>query len=102
MKKCLTKIPNGCIVTVDDVDYRDVKMETVKEWLDRTHKERYNKTKSYLIINPRGDRLISECSSSDLYYPQWWISDVLHNHIVVEVEETDTQYIVTARKLGRE
>ena len=100
MKKCLTKIPNGCIVTVDDVDYRDVKMETVKEWLDRTHKERYNKNKSYQIINPIGDSLINECSSE--VYPQWWVDDVLHNRIVVEVEETDTQYIVTARKLGRE
>ena len=76
--------------------------ETVNEWLKRTHKERYEKAKSYQIINPRGDRLISECSSSDVYYPQWWINDVLHNRIVVEVEETDTQYIVTARKLGRE
>lgn len=77
-------------------------METVKEWLDRTHKERYNKNKSYQIINPCGDRLISEYSSLDVYHPQWWVNDVLYNRIVVEVEETDTQYIVTARKLGRE
>lgn len=75
-------------------------METVNEWLGRTHKERYNKNKSYCIINPFGDRLISECSSD--VHPQWWVDDVLHNRIVVEVEETDTQYIVTARKLGRE
>jgi hypothetical protein len=77
------------------------KQETVGDWLNRTHKERYDKTKSYCIINPRGDRLISECSSLDVHYPQWWINDVLYNRIVVEVEETETQIIVTARKLGR-
>lgn len=75
-------------------------MESVSDWLDRTHKERYKKNKSYQIIDPAGYRLISECSSDS--YPQWWINDVLHTRIVVEVEETDTQYIVTARRLGRE
>lgn len=78
------------------------KQETVNEWLNRTHKERYEKGKIYKIMNPIGDTLISECSSSDLYYPQWWVNDVLHNRIVVEVEETETQIIVTTRKLGRE
>lgn len=75
-------------------------METVNDWLKRTHKERYEKNKSYLIIDPAGYTLLSECSS---YLPsQWFVNHVLHNRIVVEVEETDTQYIVTARKLGRE
>lgn len=76
--------------------------ETVSDWLKRTHKERYDKNKSYQIINPIGDILISEWSPLDVYYPQWWINDVLHNRIVVDVEETSTQYIVTARKLERE
>lgn len=71
-------------------------MKTVKEWLDRTHEERYNKTKSYCIINPFGVRLFSECSSE--VYPQWWITYMLHTCIVVNVEETDTQFIVTARR----
>lgn len=75
------------------------KQETVNDWLKRTHKERYEKNKSYQIIDPFGYRLISECSS-DLN--QWWVNDVLHNRIVVEVEETETQFIVTARKLGTE
>lgn len=75
-------------------------METVNDWLKRTHKERYKKNKSYLIIDPAGYTLLSECSS-DLP-SQWFVNDVLHTRIVVEVEETDTQYIVTARKLGRE
>lgn len=75
-------------------------METVSDWLKRTHKERYEKNKSYLIIDPAGYTLLSECSS-DLP-SQWFVNDVLHNRIVVEVEETDTQYIVTASKLGRE
>ena len=73
--------------------------ETVADWLKRTHKERYEKNKSYIIIDPAGYRLISECSSD---WNQWWVNDVLHSRIVVEVDETDTQYIVTARKLGRE
>lgn len=76
------------------------KQETVNEWLKRTHEERYEKNKSYRIIGPDGYTLLSEYYST---YPSlWWLNDVLHNRIVVEVEETDTQYIVTARKLGRE
>lgn len=74
--------------------------ETVNDWLKRTHKERYEKNKSYLIIDPAGYRLISEYSS-DLP-SQWFVNDVLHSRIVVEVDETETQFIVTARKLGRE
>ena len=73
--------------------------ETVNDWLKRTHKERYEKNKSYLIIDPAGYRLISECSSE---LNQWLVNDVLHSRIVVEVDETETQFIVTARKLGRE
>ena len=74
--------------------------ETVNEWLNRTHKERYDKNKSYQIIDPSGHMLLSEYPSQ--LYPQWWVNDVLHTSIVVEVEETETQFIVTARKLGRE
>ena len=74
--------------------------ETVADWLKRTHKERYEKNKSYLIIDPAGYTLLSEDSST--YPPHWFFNDVLHGRIVVEVDETDTQYIVTARKLGRE
>lgn len=74
--------------------------ETVNEWLNRTHKERFEKNKSYLIIDPFGYMLLSEYPLQ--LYPQWWVNDVLHTSIVVEVEETETQFIVTARKLGRE
>lgn len=75
-------------------------MESVSDWLNRTHKERYEKNKSYRIIGASGDDLLREYSSQ--VYPQWWVNDVLHNRVVVDVEETDTQFIVTARKLGRE
>lgn len=78
------------------------KQETVNDWLKRTHNERYEKNKSYQIINPIGDILISECPFYTQFYPKWWVNDVLHNRIVVDVEETSTQYIVTARTLGRE
>ena len=74
--------------------------ETVNDWLNRTHKERYEKNKSYRILDPAGYILLSECQST--YPPQWYINDVLHSRIVVEVDETETQFIVTARKLGRE
>lgn len=74
--------------------------ETVSDWLKRTHKERYEKNKSYIIIDPAGYTLISECSST--YPPHWFFNDVLHSRVVVEVDETETQFIVTARKLGRE
>lgn len=76
------------------------KQETVNDWLKRTHNERYEKNKSYLIIDPAGYTLLSEYNST--YPPHWFFMDVLHTRIVVEVEETETQYIVTARKLGRE
>lgn len=74
--------------------------ETVADWLKRTHKERYEKNKSYLILDPAGYTLLSEYSST--YQPHWFLNDVLHSRIVVEVDETETQFIVTARKLGRE
>lgn len=74
--------------------------ETVNEWLNRTHKERYEKNKSYLIIDTAGYTLLKEYSST--YPPHWFFNDVLHTRIVVEVDETETQFIVTARKLGRE
>lgn len=74
--------------------------ETVADWLNRTHKERYEKNKSYLIIDPAGYTLLKEYSST--YPPHWFFTDVLHSRIVVEVDETETQFIVTARKLGRE
>ena len=73
--------------------------ETVGDWLNRTHQERYEKNKSYRIINPAGYRVLSE-SSADLY-PQWWVNDVLHNRVVEIVEETETQFIVTAGRPGR-
>lgn len=76
------------------------KQETVNDWLKRTHEERYEKAKNYLIIDPAGYTLLRECSST--YPPQWFVNDVLHGRIVVEVDETETQFIVTARKLGRE
>lgn len=79
---------------------RNDKTETVNDWLNRTHKERYEKNKSYLIIDPAGYTLLSEYSS--VLPPQWFVNDVLHGRIVVEVDETETQFIVTARKLGRE
>lgn len=74
--------------------------ETVNDWLNRTHKERYEKAKNFQIISPAGYKLLSECSS--VLPPQCFVNDVLHSRIVVEVDETETQFIVTARKLGRE
>lgn len=76
------------------------KQETVNDWLKRTHEERYEKAKNYRIIDPAGYTLLSECSS--VLPPQWFVNDVLHGRIVVEVDETETQFIVTTRKLGRE
>lgn len=70
--------------------------ETVNEWFNRTHKERYEKNKSYRIIGASGYTVLREYSSE--VYPQWWYNDMLHNYVVVNVKETDTQFIVTVKR----
>ena len=70
--------------------------ETVNKWLNRTHEERYEKNKGYRIISVSGYTLLSKYSST---YPSlWWLNDVLHNRVVANVEETETQFIVTVKR----
>lgn len=71
------------------------KLETVKSWLSQTHKERYEKCKNYYIIDIAGNILLKETCS---YYPPRWFYDDVMKRYVSKVEETDKEFIVTARR----
>lgn len=71
------------------------KLETVKSWLSRTHKERYEKCKNYRITDVAGSILLSETCS---YYPTRWFYDDIMKRYVSKVEETDECFTVTARR----
>lgn len=71
------------------------KLETVKSWLNRTHKERYEKCKNYRIIDVAKNILLSETCS---YYTSSWFYDDVMKRYVSEVEETNKEFIVTARR----
>lgn len=69
-------------------------METVKEWLKRTHDERYDKCKNYKIISSAGYVLWNEASCC---FDIQWYNRVMEMYIA-SVEETDKWFIVTAKR----
>lgn len=72
-------------------------MERVSDWLNRTEFERFLKAKFYRIITPDGSELYNQLEARK--YPRWWNIAPILGMVVTNVEETEWEFIVTARKL---
>lgn len=72
-------------------------MERVSDWLNRTEFERFLKGKFYRIVDSNGSELYDQLEARK--YPQCWNVASILGMIVTNVEETEWEFIVTARKL---
>ena len=72
-------------------------MERVSDWLNRTEFERFLKAKFYRIVDSNGSELYNQLEARK--YPQCWNVAPILGMVVTKVEETEWEFIVTARKL---
>lgn len=72
-------------------------MELVSDWLNRTEFERFLKAKFYRIVDSNGSELYDQLEARK--YPRWWNIAPILGMVVTNVEETEWEFIVTARKL---
>lgn len=72
-------------------------MEIVNDWLHRTEFERFLKGKFYRIVDYNGSELYDQLEARK--YPQCWNVAPILGMVVTNVEETEWEFIVTARRL---
>lgn len=71
-------------------------METVSDWLNKTEFERFLKAKFYRIVDSDGTQLYDQLEARK--YPRWWNVASILGMVVTNVEETEWEFIVTARR----
>ncbi|MBQ2176777.1 MAG: hypothetical protein II453_17600 [Alphaproteobacteria bacterium] len=71
-------------------------MERVSDWLNRTEFERFFKAKFYRIVDSNGSELYDQLEARK--YPQCWNVAPILGMVVTNVEETEWEFIVTARR----
>lgn len=72
-------------------------MEIVSDWLNRTEFERFFKAKFYRIVDSNGSELYDQLEARK--YPECWNVASILGMVVTNVEETEWEFIVTARRL---
>ena len=72
-------------------------MERVSDWLNRTEFERFLKAKFYRIVDSNGSELYDQLEARK--HPKCWNVASILGMVVTGVEETEWEFIVTARKL---